>query len=646
MNANPSELILKNAATDSTIPPAMTEPLSTSALDALPKLEQPAIPDVTQSLSAVPEGPVAPSALQPSPDVLSSSSAQTSTVTPELPRTTPPVPETAPSPTVTPAPLSENDPAKAEPSVTEEKSATEGTTKITPESGAAETTETSCLKGSLDLVVNDWKGQPIPRLKLKVEIKKKVVFKGATDAKGRIATIHGLDLGSIFEIRVKRENDGPKLKTDDAEGYKLAAIGKIEAEETYACMASPKIRFEFSTEPHAGAAGNADKQKISIAQSHNQIAATKPEITGNPNKSPVLTPARNANGLPVAIAQDGLRDWFNRNTLSRTAPPQASTDHERLKRLFDFADKQATWRYPQHTSADAYIKQMMAKTFVPPESKIREGYQNSAEQCNKYVKIALWYAGYGPAAAPIGSGIVPAREMGPHLLQAGFKDVTATLPDGRWAWPGDVIVYENKKKPDSAGHIDIRTYEGYISDFFGTYLPISKSRVTGIYRKYSDPLPAKRMRAFLMVIASREAKTIFLADGYEEAFRTLPATVGHPRDKFDSFDTHPFAGTGAKLGASGAYGITLPTWTGYSKKFLELDSDKNLFSPTIQDRIAVAIMEQTDNSLALVRSGEIEKAASILAKRRQWTSLPSGGESNGFTTSMMMDAYNKFLEKL
>lgn len=95
-----------------------------------------------------------------------------------------------------------------------------------------------------------------------------------------------------------------------------------------------------------------------------------------------------------------------------------------------------------------------------------------------------------------------------------------------------------------------------------------------------------------MVIASREAKTIFLADAYQKAYRTLPAMKGRPKDKFDGFITHP------------------------------------------------------ENALKLVRTGEIEDAAKILARRKQWTSLPTGSENNDFTNEDMMQSYQKFMSQI
>ena len=153
----------------------------------------------------------------------------------------------------------------------------------------------------------------------------------------------------------------------------------------------------------------------------------------------------------------------------------------------------------------------------------------------------------------------------------------------------------------------------------------------------------KTSSAFLMVIASREAKTIFLKDGYGEAYRALPG-----RGKFNSFLTHPFKeAPKGTVSPSGAYGITRDTWERHLP-FLDISGMSELFSPSMQDRIAITIMEQNGNALGLLRRGRIEEAANRLATVRpiQWSSLPGGNESNGFTVPEMMDSYNKFLGTL
>ena len=491
-----------------------------------------------------------------------------------------------------------------------------------------------CTVGSLDLRIRDYHGDPIASLGFRVLVKKEEVFRGATDAKGEMPTIEGLKIGSIFEIQIKK----------DVGDYKFAAIGKIEGEENYACLQSPKTRFEFSTLSHSGSAGHADASKQKTIQNHNQKPADKANISGNPDKKPEVKDDRDAKGNPKASVIDGLRDWYNRNADNAALPHTAASDLDYVKKLIDFGEKQAKWKYEKTTISNEYIQKMAKGTFVTPGTKESDGYKNSVHQCTKYVKIALWHAGYnlplkeGQPPVSIGSNVVPARLMGPALEEAGFQNVTQQLPDARWAAPGDVIVYKRTAAPNDAGHIDIRTYDGYLSDFLGLYLPVRQFTVTGIYRKHSDLLPEKRMRAFLMVIASREATTIFLKDGYQETYRALPGS-----GKFDSFKTHPFAGRGGNS-ASGAYGILVNTWKIYLP-FLVLSATEDQFSTKVQDRIAITIMQETKNALALVRLGRIEEAVTVL-KLKQWPSLPGGDQSRGFTVAEMMSSYNSFLEQL
>lgn len=286
------------------------------------------------------------------------------------------------------------------------------------------------------------------------------------------------------------------------------------------------------------------------------------------------------------------------------------------------------------------------------------GYAKSIGRCAKYVKIALWKAGYIPSDSDFDPGTSSASKLGPGLLKAGFTDVTALIPDARWAAPGDVIVYRKIGAPDADGHIDIRTYDGYLSDFWDSYLPMSQFTVTGIYRKYFDPLPEKRMRAFLKVIRSREAETLFLGSGDAASYSALPIKKGHkgPPPQFESFAKHPFAGTAERLGASGAYGITRPTWELYINKWVPTRAGEEQFTPVVQDRIATAIAEMNPGqgwgsagyqtmkptSLAMIRQGKIEDAATQLAITRQWTSLPGGAESKDTLPRFMAD-FAKYL---
>jgi muramidase (phage lysozyme) len=334
---------------------------------------------------------------------------------------------------------------------------------------------------------------------------------------------------------------------------------------------------------------------------------------------------------------------------------------QKVKALLDFAMEQIKWDYPHAVVTQTIIDQMKASSFVPTiRTKHIDGRGYAADngQCAKYVKIALWKAGFVPFEGDFSHGISPASKLGPFLEQAGFTNIISLLPDGRWAAPGDVLVYQKKGDPGAAGHIDIRSYDGYISDFWETYLPTTNFQVVGIYRKFFDPLPEKRIRAFLKVIRSREAETLFLGSGDAASYTALPIKKGHtgPPPQFTSFSEHPFAGTSERLGASGAYGITRPTWELYIDKWVPTQKGEERFSPRVQDRISVAVMEMNPGqgwggapyqtmkptSLTLIRQGKIEDAATQLATTRQWTSLPGGAESKDTMPRFMSD-FNKYL---
>lgn len=486
--------------------------------------------------------------------------------------------------------------------------------------------------GCLDLRINDSHGQPITGLEIKVLQEKVAVFTGKTGNDGSVPTITGLKIGGQFEVRVKK----------DSGDYKFAAIGTIASEENFGCMESPKTRFEFSTEPHPGASGTAEQRKDKVIKSHNQRPAARPEITGNPDRKPQVQMDRDINGHPKASVVDGLRNWYNRNADNAGAPVGSIADLERVERLIEFAKKQAEWQYEKKTTSGEYIKKMHDKTFVEPPSKAGA---MSATMCNKYVKIALWYAYHeGDEIAPIGAGVDPARDMGPALLKAGFVDVTSQLPDGRWAAPGDIIVYQKKLDPRASGHIDIRTYDGYISDFFSERLPANRYRVTGIYRRSHDPMPEKRMRAFLKIL--REWECHQETDDGKRYF-LLQQKINNS-DRFTNTESHPCNGISKERTFAGAYQIALGTWKDANiRGGTPLD-----FSPLTQDRIAVWKCEDRA-ALSCIRLGKIEKAVDLL--RKEWTSLPGGKDvrrgknaDSKYIWSLddLMQAYERNLKEL
>ncbi len=513
--------------------------------------------------------------------------------------------------------------------------------------------------------MRDAHGDPIPNLAFRVldlgprlspgraTPTPKEVFKGTTDTKGRAPLISGLKVGTRFEVQVKKD-DG---------SYKFAAIGPIAAQENTACLQSPKVRFEFSTLTHNGSAGQADKRKEDTIKSHNQKPEAKPNISRNPDVKPTVLEDRNESGHPTAIVKDGLQNMYGQHAFYTPVPNAGKSDLDKVKALIEFGMEQAGWVHTADTSA-TIIEKMKSGKYQIAGTKNANGFGASVHRCNKYVKIALWKAGYSHNNGDIAPLIAAAKDMGAALVNAGFTDITTQIPDARWAAPGDIIVYEKIDDPHYVGHIDIRTYDGYLSDFFESYLPYSKFRVTGIYRKYFDPMPELRMLAFLKVIRYREAETVAKKYGDQATYRALPLAANMGL-MFDSFNTHPFEGSASKFSASGAYGIRPSVWKGYAlpdsktpHPRVPILGNAPKFSPAVQDRIATAIMElhlgqgyvanKGITELGLVRKGEIEKAANLLATRSpyQWTSLPGGTEAKKYSVSEMMSNYEKFLAEL
>lgn len=180
------------------------------------------------------------------------------------------------------------------------------------------------------------------------------------------------------------------------------------------------------------------------------------------------------------------------------------------------------------------------------------------------------------------------------------------------------------------GHIDVRTYDGYLSDAKTLKLPSAVHRggrkgfvVNGIYRKFYDPLADQRLRAFLRAV--REWECHEEKDDSARYFLLFNPINGSRR--FSDTRKHPYDGLDAKGDTpSGAYQINLPTYKDFSTPQLGFVGG---FDPAIQDRLAVAIfefkrLEWNESPLAAIRNGNIENAVKMLSSR--WASLPGGSQ--------------------
>jgi muramidase (phage lysozyme) len=287
-----------------------------------------------------------------------------------------------------------------------------------------------------------------------------------------------------------------------------------------------------------------------------------------------------------------------------------------------------------------------------------------------YVKLALWKANAiqflkNSHGDYLGGGGDYAKVAGAFLESQGFRNVTSELPDARWAWPGDVIVYratgdtETADKTGMPGHIDIRSYHFYVSDAERNYLcfsgpvPGSTQRhyydTIGIYRKpgFSDPLPIARMRAFLKVIRSREAKTFFELAGDSKTYYASQG-VYTLKGALTDLSTYP---EGAHH--QGAYQMTKAMWLSGQQPFQgALPAN---FLPATQDRFAIFLMEGHPGrgsphaatvpytALGYVRTGEVEKAVELL--RNEWACMPGTSQDQGYTMEQLKADFDKYVKE-
>ena len=539
-------------------------------------------------------------------------------------------------------------------------------------SGEIEPLDGRSRYGSLQMVVIDNIGHAIPNLGLKAILKEEVVFVGKTNGDGGIF-IESLPIGENIEIYVK---------TDGGE-YKRIAVAMIGARENVASLRSPKTKIELTSIYHQGQPGNATQEKERVAQQHNQKPAVEPEITGRQQRKPDSQIGRDAEGHPVARVSYGSADWFGLNRINssrwatvkstaanptsgalsmsnpngavkgedRAMAPNVSLKLEYLDRLVNFAEKQAGWKYLETETSDVIVEKMRRAVLETPSTK---SLQQSLHACNKYVKIALAYAEYGVNGEVVGRSVSPAKLMGNELVKAGFTDVSESLGkveitvgkeeieqvDLVYALPGDVIVYSEFHNSSSPGHIDIRTYHGFISDFIwpgrNGFPDLKKYKVLGVYRQYSNEFSLARIKAFLRILREHEAK------GYKDPYRALkydPSKGVHSHTTFDDLSIHP-SDRRSNMPA-GAYQIKYNTFnavidaTGWQPTFSEKDQDRMAMYLLQGRRVKDSSPSRT--ALGYILEGKIEQAIKNTRLWLEWSCLPSEGKE----AQMTMDELKK-----
>jgi len=521
-------------------------------------------------------------------------------------------------------------------------------------------------------------GNPIEGLKVRLNVDGKFQMH-TTDAQGCIPPLQA-ESGTPVDIDVQRM-DG---------SYKRIDTDHTGSSNSVWTLTSPSLVLEVSTELHQGTPGDAasiiptwteddrgvvESSEPSVRDSyrdegHNHPVTQQPKPTkpkqaqtkhlpdptrAVPPKTGAKAPlqvSRDENGNPLVVYVEKVKDWWGRWSFpwlhaahaeaagAKTAQVTYVGDMaEKVKALIDTATALTEYEIPVSTAT--YLAQAKTGKKALSEYKKKES-KTSKSWCYKYVKMALVQA-HVVDDAPLGES---ASTAGPELERLGFNDVTANLPDARWAAAGDVIVYRwtdktwaQRKGSDPAkpnhGHIDIRSYEAYISDYIPSTAKPNWTDYTHIriYRKVFDPMPTARIRAFLHCLRDYECQAEpDDSKRYNILNTALPSDPNSKR--FSGFKLHPWQDVpvpdAIKLGkgstAAGAYQITRGTWAeilgnGWSTPIAE----KDLFNAAMQDRVAVAILEVTNAALSLLRTGKIEDAVRALGGR--WASLPGAGQN-------------------
>lgn len=219
--------------------------------------------------------------------------------------------------------------------------------------------------------------------------------------------------------------------------------------------------------------------------------------------------------------------------------------------------------------------------------------------------------------------------------------------------PGDVIVYEqvDPVELDPAGHVDIRTYHGFMSDFVwrivpslgGATRPNKRYRVIGVFRKISDTMAMIRVQAFLRIIRELEAKD------YKRPYQALRRQNGKEIN-FESYELHPGTEETREL-VAGAYQIMWSTWndtikaTGWPRKF----------TPEMQDRIALYLLNERPfpkqgslyprrTALGYLMEGKVEDAINETRLWTLWACLPGGGKQQQTTMSELRVKFDRYVK--
>ena len=412
--------------------------------------------------------------------------------------------------------------------------------------------------------------------------------------------------------------------------------------------------------------------------------------------------------------------------------PLSERNKKYLDALFNYAEAQVLINYEQYKGGKVAQKIIHAITSHPPEESPAKKATLSKSMCFAYVRVALHqnrfvnadsgngtakYAGidltkenYQDVTATLPQVKIEYPSGHSEPQQAKIEEVKRkkamieaqaakekwsahqknealqqveknpapeganyTQADLMYSLPGDIIVYKQAvpHDPDAAGHIDIRTYHGFVSDFvWGRHVPKlggkkfdgKQYRVIGVYRKVSDEMAMVRVKAFLRILREMETEGYSDADSYFVLPDGKDSTSGKlARRKFTNTTTHPFSENapikydrkdyyGNTNTAAGAYQIKQRTW----QETLLVTGWPEEFTSEMQNCIAIYLLQQRPielaphprrSALGYIMEGDVEKAVNETKLWNEWSCLPGGPHKAKITMEKLKAKFADYVEK-
>jgi muramidase (phage lysozyme) len=256
-----------------------------------------------------------------------------------------------------------------------------------------------------------------------------------------------------------------------------------------------------------------------------------------------------------------------------------------------------------------------------------------------------------------------------------FKDEETTTieqPDLLHTLPGDLIVYETVMKGldphssspslDYPGHVDIRTYHGFYSDFVSAYplavLGNSGGRnvykVIGVFRNISDTMALARVEAFLRIIREYAVGEKSPEDR-DQSYKVLSYDKDNKEKPIvwieGGLGTHPGGDTNDI--SSGAYQLKYRIWNDSIKRM----GWPRTFEGKMQDRVVMYLLQSTPgpmlddahsprhSALGYIMEGDLDMAVNEPKLIKLYPFLP-GGKKEQLTMTALNTKFKQYLQEI